>query len=492
MVALSRTCRNRSRLCETPGTEQPVRRRSLLGAVRSRLRLWWRRRRNPRVRRRNARPAYRYVRLRWRVLFAVVDCLGEWAATCGRWRRSKLARAGRPVGDESAAEPKVILLVQLDHLGDAVMSTPIFPALRARWPKARIEVLCSPWNREVFAALAEVDVLHVSRRNRFARGGRLGWMVAAVAWGLWLRRRDVDLAIDVRGEFPLALILWLSGARQRLGWRCGGGGFLLTDSPEYLPRRHEVDSRWALLGKLGIQRPAEEMARPGFAPSSRARDRLRRRLANAFGTARRRRPRIVLHVSAGTPAKCWPIAHWRELVSRIVARTEAEIILVGGPGDRAKAAAILQAHRGSGAVDWTGRLTIDELAALVEAADVMVGADSGPAHLAAAVGRPVVTLFSGTNHAPQWKPLGPQVAVLRHPTRCSPCHRRRCPVAGHRCMARLTPERVAAALEPWLSLGASTRPAVSAAAPRAVVADSTDDSREGVESTQLALGRKNS
>jgi ADP-heptose:LPS heptosyltransferase len=96
-------------------------------------------------------------------------------------------------------------------------------------------------------------------------------------------------------------------------------------------------------------------------------------------------------------------------------------------------------------------LTIDELAALMERANLFVGADSGPAHLAAAVGTPAVVLFSGTNDSRQWRPAGRDVRVVQHPTVCAPCHRETCPVEGHPCMERLSPEEVAAAITQLLS-----------------------------------------
>ena len=158
----------------------------------------------------------------------------------------RAARALRRSG-QSAADPRVVLLVQLDHMGDAILTPGMLRALRDRYRHARIEVLCGAWNRELFEAMPEVDRVHVSRVNRFARAGRLGWPVAMLWWGWTLRRRGIiDLAIDVRGEFPLALLLWLCGARRRLGWNCGGGGFLLTDSPRFVPDRPEVESRAAL------------------------------------------------------------------------------------------------------------------------------------------------------------------------------------------------------------------------------------------------------
>ena len=414
------------------------------------------------IRRLRRRPLgrYRYVRLRWRVTFAVIDLLGTAVFAAARAvRRVIAARTTAPSKEER--DPKVILLVQLDHLGDAIISTAMLPVLREQYPHAAIEVLAGAWNREVFEALPEVSRVHVSRVNRFARGGlaRFAWVPATFWWGLALRRRRVDLGVDVRGEFPVALILWLCGARRRLGWDCGGGGFLLTDCPEFVADRPEVESRTALLAALGISPAKAVRLRPSFRPDGAARRRIARRLAEFAAAEPAAGPRVVLHVGAGTPAKTWPVEHWRELLGRIIVGHGARVILVGSRQDRNVADEILggppirwgMSHvppmGWPGVADWTGRLSIVELAALLERADVLVGADSGPAHLAAAVGTPVVALFSGTNGPRQWQPCSEQVTVVRHPVDCSPCHRERCPRAGHPCMRLLRPRQVAAAVD---------------------------------------------
>jgi len=151
-----------------------------------------------------------------------------------------------------------------------------------------------------------------------------------------------------------------------------------------------------------------------------------------------------LHVGAGTPAKQWPADYWRELLGRLVVEHDAEVVLVGGGGDRIIARRIVARQTWPGVTDLTGRLSVAELAAVLCRADVMVGADSGPAHLAAAVGTPAVVLFSGTNRPNQWRPCGRSVRVVRHAVPCSPCHRERCAFAEHPCMRNLRPEHVAA------------------------------------------------
>lgn len=405
---------------------------------------------------------YRYVRWKLRAFCQVVDFVGF------AWLR--LVRAvGGSCNPDPHAEPRCILIVQLDHLGDAILSTGLLRGLRQRYPAATIDVLAGEWNRELFESCSEVDRVHVSAVNRFARGRGLRWIIALLWWG-WRLRGRYDLAIDVRGEFPLAVLLWLTGARRRIGWNCGGGGFLLTDTADYEINRSETASRQVLLDVLGIGPPPSEAAwPPRVTPNAAARHWAEEQFSCAVD-----RPLIVCHVGAGTSAKHWPVEHWRELIRRLPADHDARLVLIGserdriGAGDNTAQGAMLAlvvgmqssaiAKEHSDIDDRTGQLTLSQLAAVLERADLFVGADSGPAHLAAAVGTPVVVLFSGTNDPRQWQPWGPRVEVVRQPVACSPCHRESCPLADdHPCMRGLSPDAVLAAVKQALEAKAATR-----------------------------------
>lgn len=403
---------------------------------------------------------YRYVRLHWRILFAVVDWLGCLAARLV----AHLMHSGTPEA-ERAGPVESILLVQLDHIGDALITAVVLPALKARFPGARIDVLAAQWNREVFAACPEIDRIHVSRVNRFARGlRRHAWLASALWWGWKLRRYRYDLAIDVRGEFPHVLIVWLAGARRRLGWDCGGGGFLLTERARFSPDRPEVQARLALLARVGVDAPDVLAGGPWFNPPSGAARRVYGLLVEAGGLTK---PWFVMHLGAGTEAKRWPVEHWRELLGRVILEYGARVAIVGGPGETPLVRAVTQGLDWPGVVDFTGRLSLVETAALIQAARVFIGGDSGPAHLAASVATPAVVLFSGTNSASQWRPWGARVAVVRHDVPCSPCHRHRCPWIEHPCMSGISPLDVMACIESLVGPPATTLPQPAPAGPAA-------------------------
>jgi heptosyltransferase-2 len=420
---------------------------------------------------------YRYTKLRWRVSVRLLDLVGSIVMTI--WRVFRPARV--------VAAPQKILVVQLDHMGDAILSSPIFPRLRSAYPHATIEVLASPSNREVFEADPEVDRVHLADRNWFERQpGRKA--IASAVWtlGRSLQGHGYDLGIDVRGDILTVFVLALAGIPRRLGWAMGGGGFLLTDVARWVPGRHEVESRQALLDRLGIA--DEPGARVRVHATDRDRVRISQKLREAWSprsnralalvgssllvhpaSSRPRRPwknepkwwneaddlhagrfsapapLLAVHLGAGAAAKRWPTRHWRGLIARFL-DDGWRVILIGGPDDVEIAR---QIEPNPSLRDWTGQLAVTETAALLERADLFIGSDSGPAHIAASASAASVILFSGTNRPRQWRPWSRRALVLRRKVSCRPCHHKSCPLADHPCMSGLDPDRVFRSARRW-------------------------------------------
>lgn len=372
--------------------------------------------------------AYRYVRPQAIVLMAVIDCLGWWLS----WSL-RLFPARKP----SAVSR--ILIVQLDHFGDAILSWPMLAALKQNYPTAQIDILASTTNADLWRLRSEVDRVHVMPCNRFERAAnrKRGWPLAIFRWGWRLRRARYDLAIDPRGELPHALLMWLGGIPTRAGWAAGGGGWLLTHSAEYEQHRPETESRAALLKAIGVPSPSTT---PRYQPNVVARERISARWP------RDGRRRIAIHLGSGMPAKRWSLESWTALAQQL--STRCELFIVGGRDDEPLAEELLNTLPDDCAVvNAIGQVSVEDLSALFTTCDAYAGSDSGPAHLASAVGLPVVVLFSGTNDARQWQPVGNKVTVLAHAVPCSPCHRTECNVSGHPCMRGISSERVIEALQ---------------------------------------------
>lgn len=372
---------------------------------------------------------YRYVRARWRVLARVIDAIGHLIMSPARVFPKR----------SSSKDPKSILLIQLDHLGDAVLSSALVQSLKYRYPSARIDVLASPKAASWFGMIREVNHVHVVEATRY--DGGLRWIVAYLRLCVRLRQVRYELSIDVRGELPHAVMMWMMCIPRRIGWCAGGGGFLLTDSASFDPVRHELKSRAELL-RLATGNDRNAMRR--YWDTVNGPQRIR---AEEWRRNERKKVRtLVFHVGAGTEAKRWPADRWVKLARTALGDGGSKVVLVGAADVAELGARIAAVVDDPQCESRCGLLDLDELVRVIEGADVFVGCDSGPAHVAAWVGTPIVVLFSGTNREEVWRPSGDEVRVVRHRTVCSPCHRTKCPLADHPCMTRITVEAAYAEL----------------------------------------------
>jgi ADP-heptose:LPS heptosyltransferase len=156
---------------------------------------------------------------------------------------------------------------------------------------------------------------------------------------------------------------------------------------------------------------------------------------------------IVLHPGASVPARAWPAGHCAEAVEAL-AETGHRVLVTGGPAER-ELTALVAGRRG---VDLGGTTSLAEMAALLEAAAAVVVGNTGPAHLAAAVGTPVVSLFSPVVPAERWAPYGvPTVLLGDQRAPCAGTRARECPVPGHPCLSSVSPTDVVAAVEKLVS-----------------------------------------
>jgi ADP-heptose:LPS heptosyltransferase len=150
----------------------------------------------------------------------------------------------------------------------------------------------------------------------------------------------------------------------------------------------------------------------------------------------------VVHAGAGFPSKRWRPGRFGALVRWLAQSRGYKVVLIGSEGEKALNAEVLREAGPVGAIDLSGRLSIRQLMALLSRAELMVGNDSGPAHIAAALGTKTVALFSGTNDVAEWSPVGLRTRVVRKGVPCSPCGLKVCVEYNHECMEGLTLEEV--------------------------------------------------
>ncbi len=334
-----------------------------------------------------------------------------------------------------------IAVLRLDHLGDVLMALPTLEALRETLPKAEIDFWVGPWGREVAEMSRLAHHVPVFEAPWFSRPPKRGLLRGCMVLARLLREANYDAVIDLRGDCRHILAAWMSRIPVRIGQTLTGGGFLLSHPVHHVNGLHETEQGLNLLVKTGLHwkrgqpwpvlKPSPENA--GEAQAVREKLGLQK-------------PMIALHATAGTQAKRWPGERWSQLVDALPADFEA--VFVGTDADRNYLEEVFH-NCGRKPSSAAGLLSLPALAAFLKDCRLFIGVDSGPAHIAAAVGTPVVSLYSGTNMADQWAPRGPRVTVIQKRTPCSPCELQVCPI-GNECMRQISVDEVLAAVKTFL------------------------------------------
>ena len=342
--------------------------------------------------------------------------------------------------------PRRILCLRIERIGDLLMTLPALAELRALAPDALIDLVVGSWNREIARAIPSVDAVQtldaawLSRSPGHAGLSPFSLVAEATRW----RARGYDLAINFEPDIRSNLALAVSGAKRTAGFRSAGGGPLLDVALDYDTRQHTADNAVRLVREaLGESAPSADATLhiPDAARSDAA------RLLAPLGTGRK----IGMHVSGGRAIKQWPEARFRELAGRLVRDRGASIVLTGAPGDREQIDLVRAGLPPERALDLSAGSDLLTVAAVIQQLDLFVTGDTGPMHLAHAVGTPIVAIF-GPSDPKRYAPRGLRDEVVRIDLPCSPCNRIRLPPArctGHTpdSLAGIDTARVLAAID---------------------------------------------
>ena len=330
-----------------------------------------------------------------------------------------------------------LLCVRLDALGDVLMTTPALRAFRESLPACRITLLASPAGAAAARFVPEVDdvmLFGAPWMKTPARGPEEDFRLIEQ-----LRERRFDAAaiftVYSQNPLPAAYLCHLAGIPRRLAHCRENPYHLLTDwvpdpEPEKLVR-HEVRRQLALAAAVGCTALDERLS---FRVPVRARQ--------AVARLRLPKPYVVVHPGASAPSRRYPAEGFARAMDLLAAETGYEIVFTGESGERPLVELIRRAMFAE-TRSLAGRLELGELGALIEGAALLVSNNTGPAHLAAALGTPVVDLYALTN--PQRTPWQVPCRVLYHDVPCRNCYKSVCPHGHNDCLRRVEPERVASA-----------------------------------------------
>lgn len=328
-----------------------------------------------------------------------------------------------------------VLIARQDNIGDVLLAGPAVRAVAESG--AQVTLLCGPRGRaaaELLPGVAEVLVW------------RADWIDPEPQP---VRRLYVDMLLDRISEagfdealvltsfhqspLPLALLLRLAGVPRIAAISDDYPGSLLDVRHRVADDLHEVERGLSLADACGYRLSPRDDGRLRIERTAALHDR-------AAAVA----PYVVVHPGASAPARAWSARRHSELV-RLLGGGRA-VVVTGGAGERALTAAVCREAAPERAIDLGGETDLAGLAEVIAAAEAIVVANSGPAHLAAAVGTPVVSIYAPTISSVRWHPWRVPFELLNHDVPCAGCHAWECPVRGHPCVEEVTAERVAEAL----------------------------------------------
>ncbi|HVH82470.1 MAG TPA: glycosyltransferase family 9 protein [Stellaceae bacterium] len=381
---------------------------------------------------------------------------------------NRVVVSGRPALPRE--QIRKILLVKLDHIGDCIIAFPAIRRLKQYFPEAKMFVLTSRASRSVWSmepaveGTIEFDFFHARSALGQVELSEEDWRTLSER----LTPERFDLAIDLRKHLETRPVLQHTGARYLAGVDHRNKYPWLDVAIEWTgdqayshKRQHAVDDLVNLVDAVAAACDSERklIASVPANPSP--------MLAKLLPQADRRL--VCIHPTAGNDMKQWPIEYFAAVADQLVEDDDAQIVLIGGPGDEATGAELLrQMRHGDAAASLIGKIPLSDLPSLMARCALFIGNDSGPKHIAAGLGVPTVAVHSGTVDVYEWGPVGPLAVAVSRDMTCAPCYlpkpedcRR-----GLACLRHLAPQAVYAACRRLL-LAAATETVVSASASNA-------------------------
>jgi lipopolysaccharide heptosyltransferase II len=324
------------------------------------------------------------------------------------------------------ANPSRILVLRLERIGDLLMSLDALDQIRLRAPGAHIHLVIGSWNRSLVPLIPSVDSHEILDAPWLARTGSKQTTTSLLRHARTWRGGRFDLAINFEPDIRSNLLLSLSRAPRRVGFRSGGGGGLLTEALEYDSSLHASRNLIRLV-QAAIPRTADHAAADHPAPRLTPTARDTEQADRLIGSLDANTALVGIHVSGGRPSKQWPVERFAELATRLARQLPAKLVLTGGIEDRPlvqRARALLPAD--VVAHDIAGEVDLPAFVAVLQRLRLFVTGDTGPMHLASAAGTPTVAIF-GPSDPRRYGPLGDRSQVVTANLWCRPCNRVRRP-----------------------------------------------------------------
>ena len=321
--------------------------------------------------------------------------------------------------------PDRILIIMSGFIGDSVLATPAISEIRTKFPRAHLTVLMNPSTEPIFRMVEGIDEL-IAVQTPWTSGKSGGYRAFFKEyWKLirGLRQKDFDYAVELRGN-PLDLLFfaYLSGAKRRIGYGTTGLGFLLTQEVNWTPDAHEAIHYLHLLEPFSISKARLDIKE---LPTLSVPEQNKHSASKLIDTVDfiRAEKLILLAPTAAYRSKEWPLEHSIQLCKLLLERDKkTSIVIIGKKNDEIVITERFPPELKNRILDLQGKTNIEELFGLLALSDIIIGPDTGPMHIAAAVGTATLAIFGPTDII-RWRPFGlpEKHIIVSHHVPCSPC-----------------------------------------------------------------------
>lgn len=324
--------------------------------------------------------------------------------------------------------PERILVVKLDHLGDVLLATPVFSNLRRTYPNTELHALTGAWSRVVLEKHPDVSKVIQYNSPAFCRTGQPTSLKQTFQLYRELRREKYDLMVELRGDWRAVWFAFLRLTPKRLDRaalqvanKLGLAQFTGT---------HETTRNLDVLKQAGIPIPIQTTT---FSVTTED-----EKWASDFLATHqidREHPLIAIHPGSPIELKRWLPERYAELADWLVAQKGAQILFVGVK-DEIQIITDIQARMQGASINIAGKTTLTQLASILHKCNVFIGNDSGPMHLAAAVGIHTIGLY-GPGDPTRFGPVGAKCQTIRRKLDCPPCSGTTCRFGEEGCMSKI-------------------------------------------------------
>jgi heptosyltransferase-2 len=331
---------------------------------------------------------------------------------------------------------KKILVIRTDRIGDVLLSTPALANLRKALPKAYIAIMVTPYAKDIVVGNPNIDEVILYDKNSRHKG----WL-ASIRFALSLRKKGFGLALILHPTNRSHIIPFLAGIKHRLGYD-KKFPFLLTQRiPEtkFKGEKHERDYVLDLVSSLGV---AVEGFMP-FMPIRKESESWAEAVLKNNGIDLKQDKVVAIHPGASCPSKRWSVGSFAEVAKALIKEKGVKIALIAAE-NVAFAHELAKLINSPSVINLADKTTVSQLASFLKRSRLFISNDSGPVHIACAVGTPVISIF-GRNQAglspKRWGPLSKGSLVLHKEVGCAVCLAHNCQ-KGFLCLKSITPEEV--------------------------------------------------